>query len=244
MSKNNSMKKILMLTAIWLTASYVQAQVQPEPEDAFKDKSVRFQGQVGFDASNFLKQFVVPNDAGTAQTSPFNFNAKFLTGFRSFPSLLIGPRLGVGYSSSHSYSNNETQSNERSDDSKLRAARIGLELQHLISKRWILYYGLDYINQTATFSTVTTSTIFGGQNVRTEIISNDKSFGYGPIMGVQFNINKWICLSTETAFYSVQSKGGTKITSSNPNNTTPETFTDSKETQIVLPFFVNFNIVF
>lgn len=238
------MKKNLALAAFWLTLSFAQAQVQVDPEELFKDKTVRFQGQIGFDATNFLKQFVVPNDAATIQNSPFNINAKFLTGFRSYPKLLVGPRLGLGYASAHTYSNNADQNNERSDDSKTKAARIGLELQHLIAKRWIIYYGLDYINQTTTQSTVSTSTIFGGQSVRTEITANDKNFGYGPVVGVQFNINKWICLSTETAFYSVQSKGGTKVTSSNPNNTTPETFTDSKTTQIILPFFVNFNIVF
>lgn len=237
------MNKNLLLTAFCLMVSVSQAQVQNDPEELFKGKSIRFQGQIGFDATNFLKQFVVPNDAATPATSPFNFNGKFLMGFASHPALLFGPRLGVGYVSTHNYSNNADQNNERSDDSKMRAARIGLEVQHLIAKRWALYYGLDYINQTLSFSTVTTSS-FPTPGTRTEVVSSDKSFGYGPIMGVQFNINKWICIGTETAFYSIQSKGGTKITSSNTNNTTPETFTDSKSTQIILPFFVNFNIVF
>lgn len=235
------MKKLLLLTAFWLTVAFAHAQT--ETEDVFKGKSIRFQGQIGFDASSFLKQFVVPNDAAVNQVNPFTFNGKFLMGFSAFPALLIGPRLGLGYATSHEYSNNSDQNNERSDDSKIRSARIGLELQHLISKHWIVYYGLDYLNETATFSTVTTSQ-FPTPNTRTEIISNNKTFGFGPVVGVQFNINKWICLSTEMAFYSVQTKGGSKLISSNPNNKTPETFTDSKTTQIVPPFFVNFNIVF
>jgi hypothetical protein len=233
------MKTILTLLTLGITSWYVQAQ---SVED-FGDKNIRFQGQIGFDATTFLKQFVVLNNTAPATVSPFNFNGKFLMGKRSHPALLFGPRVGVGYASTHEYSNNEDQSNERSDDSKTKALRVGLELQHRLSWRWSLYYGIDYLNQNSNQATVTTSSGFPG-SVRTEIVTNDKTTGFGPIMGVQFNINKWMCLGTEMAFYSLNSKGGTKITSSNPNNTTPETFTDSKNTQIVLPFFVNFNIVF
>ncbi len=239
------MKNLLTLFAFMAFFLSVSAQ----PDTLFRDKRLRFQGQIGFDASGFLKQFVVLNST-TAPTSPINFNAKFLTGWNRFPSLLIGPRLGFGYSNTHSYSNNENQNNERSDDSKSRTARIGLEVQQLISKRWIVYYGVDYINGTSSTSTVSTSSIFNPNpppsilNVRTEITTNEKTFGYGPVLGLQFNINKWMCLGTETAFYSTQTKGGSKTTSSNPNNTVPETFTDSKTTQFTLPFFVNLNIVF
>lgn len=234
------MKKLLALTAFCISLYTVHAQ----SADVFGDKQVRFQGQVGFDATAFLKQFVVLNNTAPTAVSPFNFNAKFLTGLRSHPALLLGPRVGVGYAYTHNYSNNEDQNNERSDDSKTKGVRFGIELQQILSHRWVLYYGLDYINQNSDESTVTTSTIFGGQSVRTEIVSKDKTTGYGPVMGVQFNINKWICLSTEAAFYSLQSKGGTKIISSNQNANNPETFSDSKNTQFVLPFFVNFNIVF
>lgn len=235
------MKKLLSLTALCLCLWHVQAQTA----DTFGDKSFRFQGQIGFDATAFLKQFVVLNNTAPTGVSPFNFNAKFLMGIKTHPKLLFGPRLGFGYTNIHNYSNNETQSNERSDDTKQKAIRIGFELQQILSHRWVLYYGLDYINQNTVLSTVTTSSGgFGGQSIRSEITTRDKGTGYGPVLGVQFNINKWLCLGTETAFYTIQSKGGTKITSSNTNNTIPETFTDSKSAQFVLPFFVNFNIVF
>jgi hypothetical protein len=239
--KINAMKKLLLLSTLCFSLIKMNAQTA----EAFGDKSHRFQAQIGFDATSFLKQFVVLNNSSTPQTSPFNFNAKFLAGLRTHPALLIGPRLGIGFASSHNYSNNSDQTSERSDDSKNKSMRIGIELQQLISKHWTVYYGLDYINQTATNTTVTTFTSgFNGQNIRTETIANDKRFGYGPVLGVQFNINKWLCLNTEMAFYSLQGKGGVQTTSSNPQNTTPETFTDSKQTQIILPFFVNFNIVF
>ncbi len=239
------MKKILSLSALLCLFIGVSAQ----PDSLFHGNTLRFQGQIGFDASSFLKQFVVLNST-TAPVSPFSFNGKFLTGWNQFPSLLIGPRVGFGYSTTHNYSNTEQQNNERSDDSKTRSARVGLEVQQLISKRWIVYYGLDYINETSSTSTVSTSPSFNPNppfepiTVRTEIASNEKTFGYGPVLGLQFNINKWICLGTETAFYTTQTKGGSKTTSSNPNNTVPETFTDSKSTQFILPFFVNLNVVF
>ncbi len=239
------MKKILVLSVSIILFICASAQ----PDSLYHGKKFRFQAQIGFDASGFLKQFIVLNNT-TAPTSPFNFNAKLLTGSSRFPSLLFGPRLGFGYSTLHNYSNNDLQDNERSDDSKSRSMRIGLELQQLISKRWIVYYGLDYINTMSTTSTVSTASVFnpvppfGTTRVRTEISTNDKTFGYGPVLGIQFNINKWICLGTETAFYTTQSKGGSKTISSNPNNTVPETFTDAKTTQFILPFFINLNIVF
>jgi opacity protein-like surface antigen len=241
------MKKTLLLAALLnICLLNVRAQTESEEPDHF----LRFKGQLGFDATGFLKQFVVLNNNATPVTNPFAYNAKFLIGFNPYPKLSIGPRIGFGYVTSHEYSNNENQSNERSDDSKDRSTRIGLELQQLVSKRWTVYYGFDYINNVSSSSTVTTSMVFnpnppfGTTNARTESITSNKSFGYGPILGIQFNINKWMCLGTETAFYSVQSKGGTKVTSTNPNNTTPETFTDAKNTQMILPFFINFNIVF
>jgi opacity protein-like surface antigen len=240
------MKKLLLLATI-VSVFSIQSYAQSSPEA--NDHFFRFQGQLGFDATAFLKQFIVINNAASPVASPFSYNGKFFVGIAPFPKLMVGPRIGLGYATTHNYSNDENQSNERSDDTKDRSVRVGLELQQIVAFRWRVYYGFDYINSVSTNSTVSSSQVFnpnppfGTMKVRTEIADNNKSFGFGPVVGVQFNINKWMCLGTETAFY-IQSKGGTKVTSSNPNNTTPETFTDSKSTQVILPFFINFNIVF
>jgi hypothetical protein len=245
--KNSIMKKFVILLS--LVSSLTGAKAQND--SLFRERSFRFQGQVGINATEFIKQFLVLNNSPVSQVSPFAFNAKFLTGWEVFPSLLIGPRVGVGYSQTHEYSNTDQQDNERSSDDKSRSARFGIELQQQIAKRWIVYYGVDYVNATTTNSTVTTSNGFNPTppfepiKIRTEIIDNSKTTGFGPVLGVQFNINRWICLGTETSFYTLTSKGGTKTISTNPNNNnTPETFTDSKSTQFQLPFFINCNIVF
>lgn len=239
------MKKVITLTLILNVTLFLHAQT----DTLFKGKTLRIQGQIGVNITSFVKQFLVLNNTAVTQNSPFDVNAKFLMGFKYVPSVLIGPRAGFGYSTSHNYSNNDLQNNERSSDDNARSLRLGLELQQILSKRWILCYGIDYINSTTSTSTVTTSTINNGfppvtTFTRTEIQSSSKSTGGGPILGVQFNLNRWVSLGTETSFYYLESKGGSKTTSSNPNNTIPETFTDAKKVQFLLPFFINCNIVF
>lgn len=239
------MKKTLSLTCMLCACLFLSAQT----DSLFNGKTVRFQGQIGINATSFLKQFLVFNSLAIPQTSPFDVNGKFLVGLKYSPSLLIGPRIGFGYTDTHSFQDNEQQTNERSSDDKSRAVRIGLELQHIISKRWIVYYGIDYINTTASTSTISTFTSSNGfppvaTITRTEIVSNNKTTGGGPILGVQFNLNRWVCLGTETSFYYTQSTAGSKTTSSNPNNTSPEIFANARSTSIMLPFFINCNIVF
>ncbi|MES2560893.1 MAG: hypothetical protein V4590_14200 [Bacteroidota bacterium] len=239
------MKKINSLALLLCISLFVSAQT----DTLFKDKTFRFQGQLGFNATSFLKQFIVLNNQNLTQVSPYDVNGKFLVGVKYVPSLLIGPRVGLGYSNTHTYSNNDQQTNERSTDISSRAFRVGLELQHILSKRWIIYYGVDYINHTGSTSSITTTSFTSGfppvtNTTKTEIATTSKSTGGGPIIGIQFNIGRWVCLGTETSFYYIQSTSGSKTTSSNPNNTVPETFADSRTTQFVLPFFINCNVVF
>lgn len=237
------MKTLLTVNAILLF--FIASHAQTD-----SSKTFWFKGQVGVNATGFLKQFVVMNNTAVGQTSPFDFNAKAFVGWNRHPNLLLGPRLGFGYRSTHTYSNNEQQNNERSDDALSRSVRVGLELQQIISKRWVVYYGFDYINMRSSTSTVSISQIFNPNppfdpiNVRTEIITTSKTTGFGPVLGVQFNVNRHLCLGTETSFYYQQTRGGDKTISDNPNNTTPETFTDSRSNSIQLPFFINCNIVF
>lgn len=240
------MKKLLTLSCMLCTCLVLSAQ----SDSLFNGRTFRYQGQIGVNATTFIKQFVVLNNSTLTQQSPFDVNGKFLIGIKYTPALLIGPRLGFGYSTNHTYSNNEQQNNERSTDVDSRAVRVGLELQQRISKRWTVYYGVDYINSkssTATISTNSSTTNFPVPTTtitRTEIASSSKTTGGGPILGVQFNVNRWMCLGTETSFYYTQNINGSKVTSSNPNNTVPESFGDARTMQFTLPFFINCNIVF
>lgn len=237
------MKTLLTFNALFLFFLVSHAQTD-------SSKTFYVKGQIGVNATGFLKQFVVLNNATVGQTSPYDFNAKAFIGWNRYPHLLLGPRVGFGYRSTHDYSNNEQQNNERSDDFSSRSLRVGLELQQIISKRWVVYYGFDYINGRSESSTVSVSQVFNPNppfdplNVRTQILSNSKTTGFGPVLGIQFNINRHLCLGTETSFYYQQTRGGDKTISDNPNNTTPETFNDSRTNSIQLPFFINCNIVF
>jgi hypothetical protein len=102
----------------------IAASAQSNEPETNTDKTIRFKGQIGINATEFIKQFVVLNNATVTTVSPYDFNAKGFIGWNRFPSLLIGPRIGFGYRSNHQYSNTEQQNNERSTDTKSRAARV------------------------------------------------------------------------------------------------------------------------
>lgn len=234
------MKKYCSLLLFFLTGSLAYAQ----PDTLFRNRTMRFQVQAGINATEFIKQFVVFNSNTLPSLSPYDFNLKLMTGIRQAPRLLAGPRLGYGYRNTYTHSNNDRQDNERSDEDHSRSLRAGIELQHIIGRRLVLFYGIDYINNRSEQITVTSFPLPAGGTGRSEIITSNRTYGYGPLIGVQFNINRWINLHTETSFYLLESRGGTRSFSSNPNNFTSETFTRSRSRSITLPLFINCNLMF
>ncbi|MCU0442057.1 MAG: hypothetical protein MUE96_06640 [Bacteroidia bacterium] len=221
-----------------------------QSDTLFGNRSFRIQGQVGINATSFIKNFIVLNSSNIPDVSPYSINVKGLVGFKAIPSFMFGPRFGVGYLQRESSSNNEAQDNERSDKEKSRDYRLGLEVQQIISKRFTLLYGIDYVYGMNESSTITTTLRpspnppFNGIPTRTETKSDFKTNGFGPFLGIQFAINKYLVLSTEAALIKQEGRGGSRTISDNPNNTIAPTFFQSKSTEITLPFFINCNFVF
>lgn len=240
------MKKLL-ITSCFLLAGFIAFS---QTDTLFRKRSFRIQGQVGINATTFIKNFLVLNSNIIQQVSPYAVNAKALVGFRFAPSFLIGPRFGMGYVENVSSSNNEAQDNERGDKARSRNYRGGLEVQQIISKRFTLIYGADYLYGTNLISTVTTSLRaspnppFTPIPTRTENLNSSKTTGIGGVIGIQFTVNRHLVLSTEAAFIKEETRGSSETISDNPNNTIRPNFTHNKNTQISLPFFINCNFVF
>lgn len=108
----------------------------------------------------------------------------------------------------------------RSEQSHI--ARLGLDYQIPIDKRWRMYFGGDVIMGTATESRVRLDNAI---LIREDF--NRKTTGIGGVYGLQFHINKHISLQTEATFYVTNTKQE-RITSypnlpGEPNGTTNST---------------------
>ncbi len=216
-------------------------------DSTYGNKKLYFQNQIGINATNFIKQFLSLNSASLGAPSSYDFNYKLLVGWNSKSTLLAGLRTGVGYTTSSKNSNNITDGTSRNSDNNSFAWRIGAELQQKISKSWLVYYGVDFVrtvSENNTQSVINNGSTFNPNLVTTTSTDNSKIIGWGPVIGVQFRVTKRICLATEASFYLTQTTGGQKTTSSNPNNNVSETTISDKNTSIVTPTFVNFNIIF
>jgi hypothetical protein len=239
--------KLKLITLCFIAFNFV---VVAQPDTLYQNKSFRIQGQVGINATDFIKNFIVLNSSTVNNVSPYAVNAKVLSGFRFAPAFLIGPRFGMGYVDDVSSSNNEAQDNERSDNLRQRNFRGGLEIQQLISKRFTLLYGVDYVYGTVFQSTVSTflqpspTFPFEPTKIRSESTVESKTTGGGLVLGVQFAINRYLVLSTETAFLRQETRSSNQTVSDNPNNTIRPIYGYAKNTRIALPFFINCNFVF
>ncbi|MBJ7428726.1 MAG: hypothetical protein JHD28_07210 [Bacteroidia bacterium] len=202
-------------------------------------KPVQF--QAGINVASFVKQFI--NFSGTNNnliTTPYACNGKVLYRLRKNDAL-IGLRLGMGYTNTETES--ITPSFESSSVNETFDGRIGLEYQKELNKRWVTYVGFDYISQSA--SNINKSNFLQTQNpVKSTTNVNTVMDGGGFVLGIQFNINKYITLSTEASYYYSDSFSKTVNTSSNQNNQQDPLYNKSKNTRLVLPNLINFNIIF
>jgi hypothetical protein len=200
------------------------------------NKSYQIQG--GLNVIGFVRQFVnFSGNNNNITTSPYSLNAKGFY-FLKKSNSLIGLRLGAGFVSNNS--SNETSTNKNESLTEESNFRIGFEYQKLITKRWIVYAGIDYISSNRV-NNAKNSFFDQFQNV-TFSSSNFSSVldGGGLVFGVQFNLNKYLLISTESTFYYGDSYQITRTESSNQFNVQPPQVIKSKSTQLTLPNMLNF----
>lgn len=203
----------------------------------------RMQNQVGFDATAFIKQFIVFNNFQILNTNPYAFNYKALW-YGQKGMTYMGARAGVGLQNSSS-SSNPDENTHRTTSSSHISARVGFERQHVITKSWYLYYGLDvmYSKLYDKSETVFKSHPSAPNGFKTYSRGLQESKGAGPIMGIQFNINRRLCLSTEASFFLTETTAKFKSESTFPGaQNQPEDVTKIESLGFILPTFINFNI--
>lgn len=228
------MKKITTFICLIIASNFLLAQ-----NNSDSPKPIQF--QAGINVASFVKQFI--NFSGTNNnlvTTPYACNGKVLYRLGATDAL-IGLRLGMGYTSTET--ENNTSSFENATTNETFDGRVGIEYQKQLNKRWVTYVGFDYISQSG--SNINKSTFLQTQNpVKSTTNVNTVMDGGGFVLGIQFNLNKYISLSTEASYYYSDSFSKTTNSSSNQNNQQDPSFSKSKNTRLVLPNLINFNIIF
>jgi len=201
------------------------------------------QYQIGLNATNFIKSFIVPNNNGFQQT-PYSVVAKVF--YNYLPKYMVGIRTGVGYSDDHYYSKSEQNNSVNAQTRTTTNFRIGIESQYLLSNRWAIHYGIDYVWEDYYYSSDYSYTSSNGSQNASRSESKAVTSGFGPVMGVQFNISKHFCLGTELSAYFTNQKGNSSSSnySTNTGYTESKSNTDGRNTEIVLPGFVYVSYVF
>lgn len=232
---------ILLLFISVLFSVKINAQ---QAERGFFRKHMQF--QVGLNATDFAKQFIVFNSTNLTSNTPYLLNAKILYGRDVGSSFLYGIRAGVGYNDVRTATKSTSSSTERVTESTTLNTRFGLEIQQNLTKRLVIYYGVDYIWGKSSSETVNnTSGTFGSYFKTT---SETKTTGAGPVLGIQFNINNHLTIGTEMSWYYQITKGGDKsennFSGSGSNLTITENSINNRSASISVPSFINVNFIF
>lgn len=221
------MKRIIVLFVAVSAAFISEAQITaPETKETSGQKTRMF----GLNATSFVKNFLSFNDINPSTNDAFEFT------FRC-----IGPKniafrsnLGLLFSSTTA-----TVSNDDDETSlnffNLNLA-LGVEKRTNLSERWLCYWGIDALigvemtkveNKSGSFSSKDEDSVISG--------------GIAPVVGVQFNINDRISVSTEGSLGIKYS-----VTENKSTNDDESASTEIKSISLatVLPTFVYFNIKF
>jgi len=169
------MKKILLITVVFLSSINIYAQEQETVNTSFKN-----QFNIGY------------------------FNAFNLSGINEFGigyKRIINKKGALRLATSFAISKNETNYTDRVriENKTTITPRMGYEFRMNFEK-WMVFYGVDivasYSNNTNDYRL--TDPAESDRNVYRE--ENNKGIGFSPILGVQYRLNKWISFSTETSF--------------------------------------------
>jgi len=203
-----------------------------------------FQIQAGVNVIGFVRQFI--NFSGNNNniiTSPYSLNFKALKKLEDYGSL-IGFRLGTGYINNSTSDESATSSN--SNFIETFDIRFGIEYQKIITRKWIGYVGFDYISQNGINNSKSVFINQGGNPVENVTSNNRKTLmdGAGLVFGMQFNLNKYLAITTEASYYYSDSWTKTTNFSNNPFNNQPPSTRKIKSTNLILPNLLNFTVLF
>lgn len=217
--KISSMKKLLFI-ALVLCSNIAYGQVEKSnPKKKVKEKKeivarknyfelgINLTTAIAAGGFRFTENFIV-ND-------PYFLHLKVVThGF--------GLRAGFGsaFYSQKRLDNIDKQG--RVDAFYKTDLRLGLDYQIPIDEHWRLYYGVDVLSGLGS-----TQNDFLTDGVLSKINYKEKTIGGGPILGIQYHLNKRISLQTEATLYFTYTTSDKKVSYSNLPGLDPDFETKS-----------------
>jgi hypothetical protein len=180
------MKKIIF--SIILAASIMSSFAQ----DSIKNKI--YHNEFGIDATGFIKQFL---NFSSSQNPEYYSPTYYLTYRRHFKPGNI--RFAIG----GSYAEHDIQSGLPSDQNKYHYnarsidARIGWEFVTNLSKRWQVFYGLDF---KPSYSYIKDDAPYWNGGYANGDESKTQLYAFSPLLGFKFSITKRLSISTEASF--------------------------------------------
>jgi hypothetical protein len=201
--------------------------------------------QVGVNASDFIRQYLVFNSNNLNLTpSPYDLNVKlFQNKWNIKPNTRLGLRMGLGYRFNESSNTQNNSSSDFKTREESMAYRLGFEFQQDLSKRFTVFYGLDYRRSKG--KNFTENKFNNGLGV-IETSTNEQSSktrGAQIAFGVQFKITNYLNINTEALFGYVTGESSTKFTGS----AFPNGRVDAGGTRSFVflpPSFINLNFMF
>jgi hypothetical protein len=192
------MKKITTLILLSCLCKIAFSQNNSKHAD-----SIKFKHEFGVDATAFVKQFFNLNSSSVSYTYPIYY----LTYRFHLKNSNVRAALGGNFIDR----NNKAYSAGVRENIIYKSidARIGYELIKKINTRWNIFYGLDFRPSTNYEKTDNANQING------YIQSNytkSKTLGFAPLLGVKYQLNKRINLSTEISFTLAYSESEYKTT--------------------------------
>jgi hypothetical protein len=164
--------------------------------------------EFGIDATGFLKQYL---DFGSQQYATYYNPTYYLTYRRHFSCGNLRVAVGGDYTDTQLPPNFSTDSNKYYDRGYSFYGSIGWEFYNNLSKKWQVFYGVDF-RWTQVYSKDDENYSNGGYTNGSE--SKTQIFSLAPLLGIRFKLTKRLSILTE-ASYSInreQDNNGTYYT--------------------------------
>ena len=181
------MKKILFTIVFAVSISMIHAQ------DSTSLTKV-YHNEFGIDVTGFLKQFFNFNQG---QGSSSYYPVYYLTYRRHFTKGNIRFAIGGDFENRDIPPTNDDDKNIYRDKSYSLDLRLGWEFFNDISKRWQVFYGLDFIS--SSYHTKNDVQYFSGDYAYGSE-TKAQTFGLAPLLGFRYKITNRLSISTQTSF--------------------------------------------
>lgn len=192
--------------------------------------------QIGLNGTQFIKQFIVPNNVGVSGLNPY------LLQYRNMRKKL-NYRAGLGGNYSFTNEDNQSSRYQRNTDAWSYSARLGIDFTKAITKHWFFYYGAD-LTTTRSYTKVVTNPLSGGSFVSKSIFTRKAySWGGAGTITFEYRFNSSITLFTEANL--LFSRGRSNDKNENPDfpNSTFDTKLRTGQLNFSSPVNIFFSII-